>query len=651
VSDVAGNATTYTSPDIKVDVTAPAAPSLAFSSLTNASWPGSGSTVYYRSAATSGSIRLTATASAPSGIAGYAFPALGSGWTSTPGGTGVTTYSWSAAGPAAPGTKSVTATNNAGTTSAAAPFTLTADDAAPTGDALSYTGTTTSSTSVTVSLTTGTDSGSGIGTRLLQRAAAPLTGTTCGAFGLFATVPGGTNPTSPSIDTVTRGFCYKYQYVVSDNVGNQHIATSANVVTVLPTYVNAVNATSGLVNYFRLGEATTSADSMTGTSGATLQSRAGEIAASWTKVAVSDADAVLTPAGRVRKAGDTTGAIYYPSGTPASPDYTVEADVYVASNLANDMVGVLGRSDPTLLDGYYTRYEQPTQRWVLYKVVNGTLTSLGQSATQALVPLSTYRLALDLAGTRIRVLVDGVQVVSVTDTAITATGRAGIAMGFGPATTNVTNTAGLHLDNFRVSPEIADSHGTNDGNWFGGVLQAIAGAIAGDADTAATFDGTNDYGTVARQVSDDFSIELWFKSTQGIGTGTQWTSAAGLVDGSVAGVGNDFGISLRSDGKVVAGIGTPDVSIVSTTGGYDNGAWHHVVFTRTKSTGALALYVDGVAAGTATGNTASLTGAASLSFGRIQSGGNYFAGSLDDVSIYSVALSAATISAHFAAAN
>ena len=103
---------------------------------------------------------------------------------------------------------------------------------------------------------------------------------------------------------------------------------------------------------------------------------------------------------------------------------------------------------------------------------------------------------------------------------------------------------------------------------------------------------------------------------------------------------------------MVAGIGTPDVSVVSTSGGYNNGAWHHVVFTRTKATGALALYVDGVAAGTATGaSTAALTGATSLTFGRIQSGGNHFAGSLDEVSIYSVVLSAAAISARFTAAG
>lgn len=60
---------------------------------------------------------------------------------------------------------------------------------------------------------------SGLATRVLERASAPLTGGLCGTFGAFD--PVATNPTSPYNDTVpSSGFCYKYQYVVADNVGN-----------------------------------------------------------------------------------------------------------------------------------------------------------------------------------------------------------------------------------------------------------------------------------------------------------------------------------------------------------------------------------------------------------------------------------------------
>jgi hypothetical protein len=88
------------------------------------------------------------------------------------------------------------------------------------------------------------------------------------------------------------------------------------------------------------------------------------------------------------------------------------------------------------------------------------------------------------------------------------------------------------------------------------------------------------------------------------------------------------------------------VSVVSTSGGYNNGSWHHVVFTRTKTSGALALYVDGVTAGTATASTLSLNGPTTMNFGRIQYGANYFAGSLDEVAMYSTVLAPAAIAAH-----
>ena len=231
VFDTLGNSTTYTSLAIKVDRTAPTALSLAFSGLTNTYWGGSGTTVFYRSAATSGSFVATATTTdVASGILRYTSPALGTNWTSTPGALNVNTYSWSGA-PAAPGTKNVTATNNAGITSANAPFTMTADNTIPTAGTVSYVNGDTLGTSVTVTFTPGTDLGSGIGTRLLQRASATRSNGTCGTFGGFATVANGTNPTSPLNDAVATGNCYQYQYVVADNVGNTRTTSSASVAT------------------------------------------------------------------------------------------------------------------------------------------------------------------------------------------------------------------------------------------------------------------------------------------------------------------------------------------------------------------------------------------------------------------------------------
>jgi hypothetical protein len=120
------------------------------------------------------------------------------------------------------------------------------------------------------------------------------------------------------------------------------------------------------------------------------------------------------------------------------------------------------------------------------------------------------------------------------------------------------------------------------------------------------------------------------------------------VDADVNTPGSDFGTSLRSDGRVVAGTGNDDTSIVSSTAGFNNGNWHHVVFTRVGATGAMVLYVDGVSQGTATGNSASALTTPTIYFGRVGSGA-YLAGSLDEVATYSVVLSPAQVAAHFAA--
>src|SRR6202011_2070270 len=128
--------------------------------------------------------------------------------------------------------------------------------------------------------------------------------------------------------------------------------------------------------------------------------------------------------------------------------------------------------------------------------------------------------------------------------------------------------------------------------------------------TAVTFNGTDQYALVPRDVRNDFSLEVWFSSHGGgVGTGnTQWWQGAGLLDGETPGVVNDFGTSLDATGQVWAGTGNPDTSIHSAPG-FNDGAWHHVVFTRTQATGALTLYLDGVSVASGQGAGPSLCSA------------------------------------------
>jgi hypothetical protein len=167
--------------------------------------------------------------------------------------------------------------------------------------------------------------------------------------------------------------------------------------------------------------------------------------------------------------------------------------------------------------------------------------------------------------------------------------------------------------------------------------------------TAVNFNGVDDYAVIPRDIRDDFSLEVWFNSTGGHGAdNTQWWQGAGLLDGEVPGVADDFGTSLDATGRVWAGVGNPDTSIHSPAG-FNDGAWHHVVFTRTRASGDVVLYVDGNLVAEGHGGTQPLFAAPGLRLGALQTGAAFYAGSLADAAIYDVALSAAKVAEHFTA--
>jgi hypothetical protein len=143
----------------------------------------------------------------------------------------------------------------------------------------------------------------------------------------------------------------------------------------------------------------------------------------------------------------------------------------------------------------------------------------------------------------------------------------------------------------------------------------------------------------ARPVQDDFTILCVYRSSQGEGIGTQFYQGVGLVSGEVGGVVNDFGISLNLNGKLLAGTGNPDVTVVSSGSIYTNGFPHLVTFKRTRNTGALALYVDGTLQGTATGGTQLLTSPSQLVLGAQQTLVHFLTGDIAEVKIYATALS------------
>lgn len=155
------------------------------------------------------------------------------------------------------------------------------------------------------------------------------------------------------------------------------------------------------------------------------------------------------------------------------------------------------------------------------------------------------------------------------------------------------------------------------------------------------FNSTNNtYLSFSRPVENDFTVLCVFRSSQGVGTGTQYYQGAGLINGEVPNVVNDFGMSLNANGRVLAGTGNPDVTVASTNG-FNDGQPHLVAFTRTRNTGSLELHVDGVSQGTATGGKQSLVTPTRLVLGAQQTLINWLNGDIAEVRIFSAALTPA----------
>lgn len=194
-----------------------------------------------------------------------------------------------------------------------------------------------------------------------------------------------------------------------------------------------------------------------------------------------------------------------------------------------------------------------------------------------------------------------------------------------------------------------DSHGISHGCYVNTPQLNTAGPLAAGGG-AVQLDGSIQYVSLPRLVQDDFTLELWFQSTKGVGsTNHDWWEGAGLIDAEVPGVVDDFGTSLDAAGRVWAGTGNPDTSIASPPG-LNDGHWHYLAFTRTRATGTLTLYLDGTAAASAShGGTNTLTSPPRLRLGMLQSGVHPLACRLSEAAVYSTSLTPSVIAAHHAA--
>lgn len=194
-----------------------------------------------------------------------------------------------------------------------------------------------------------------------------------------------------------------------------------------------------------------------------------------------------------------------------------------------------------------------------------------------------------------------------------------------------------------VSSGIWQSIGSNttaQANVAGGDATVRTNAIGNHA--VVNFDG-DDYlriiqGAMATsQANNDFTIVAVYRTNEGVGGEGQYYQNTSIVDSEQSGVVNDWGLNINSNGRLAAGLGNPDITQYSASGGYyKDGKAHVAVYTR--SGGVVSLYVDGLLVGSRTDGSTQARNAVDYFFGGNHTGGNKLIGDLAEARIYGVAL-------------
>lgn len=187
-------------------------------------------------------------------------------------------------------------------------------------------------------------------------------------------------------------------------------------------------------------------DTFTEASDVDLSSHTGEGGVTWTDHPhVNYVGSFTVDAATDRIWGNDTAG-YFASIVPSSPDYAVEADFYLHSAISQN-VAVCARMDITDDTMYYGRLNNGTS-WQLFRRVAGTSLQLGSDSTNQLPTAGNFKTGrLVVQGDKVSFYVnDTLEIGPITDSSITAAGRAGVRNA-GAATA----TTGIHLDNLSVS--------------------------------------------------------------------------------------------------------------------------------------------------------------------------------------------------------
>ncbi|MGW0993220.1 polymorphic toxin-type HINT domain-containing protein [Streptomyces sp. NPDC002523] len=200
--------------------------------------------------------------------------------------------------------------------------------------------------------------------------------------------------------------------------------------------------------------------------------------------------------------------------------------------------------------------------------------------------------------------------------------------------------------------------GKDRGTYQNVTLKAV-GAITGDPDTAASFNGSTsrvDLPSGTLKKSRDASVEVWFKTIAG-GVGGPLVGYQDKAWGTTPGTGVPM-LYVGTDGKLHGQFWTGTVEpITDITKNVNDGQWHHAALSMSGST--QSLYLDGKLSGTIAGKqplqttlTYNQIGAATATTpaswpGWGSTAAKSFTGTIDDVAVYHHPLGTSAVAAHY----
>ncbi len=190
---------------------------------------------------------------------------------------------------------------------------------------------------------------------------------------------------------------------------------------------------------------TFASDNFAGVDGSLITAHADLLGNSWAYAPTTTGTAALTASNSVRANSTNVACIFLDSGTPTSADYSVYGTFkWVATITSNsDVYYLLGRASTSAAT--YYQFGAYGNTWSIWKYVNGSPSiTFGSTYTQTVG--TAYNLQLQLAGSTITGLVNGVQVVQLVDSSpIAGPGRAGAMITSGNAP---SDTVGPQLSAF-----------------------------------------------------------------------------------------------------------------------------------------------------------------------------------------------------------